>query len=51
MGLGGQCHAPATTHGGDQVPIVQEAGWAPAWVAANFYTTGVGTPNLQPLAF
>jgi len=32
MGLDGQCHTPATTHGGDQVPIVQEAGWAPAWV-------------------
>jgi len=32
MGLGGQCPAPTATHGGDQVPIVQETGWAPAWV-------------------
>jgi len=32
MGLGGQCHTPAATHGRDPVPIVQEAGWGPAWV-------------------
>jgi hypothetical protein len=42
---------PLSTPGIDQVPIVQEAGWAPepAWTSAeNLASIGVRSPDLPP---
>ena len=48
MGVGGR-HAPAAfTPRKDQVPIVQEAGWAPGlvWIGAeNLAPTGIRSPD------
>ena len=50
MGVGSQRHAPAAfTPGKDQVPIVQQAGWAsePVWTSAeNLAPTGIRSPDL-----
>jgi len=47
--MGGQRHAPADLPpGGDPVPIVQEAGWAPGpvWTGAeNLAPTGIRSPD------
>jgi len=49
MEVGGQRHAPAAfTPRKDQVPIVQEAGWAPGTVwtcAGNLAPTGIRSPD------
>ena len=54
MGVCGQYHAPAAfTPGKDQVPIVQEAGWAtePVWIRAeNLAPPGFDPLTLQPVA-
>ena len=42
MGVGDQSHAPGRfTPGKDQVPIVQEAGWAPGpvWMRTQYVNT------------
>jgi hypothetical protein len=50
----GQHHAPAAlTPGKDPVPIVQEAGWAPApvWIGAeNLASPGFDPRTVQPVA-
>ena len=55
MGLGGQHHAPAALPPvKDQVPIVQEAGWAtgPVWTGAENLapTPGFDPRTAQPVA-
>ena len=53
-GMRGQRHAPAALYPGkDQVPIIQEAGWATGSVwtrAENLAPTGFDPRTVQPVA-